>query len=95
MFDHQEVKATSDQSTVWFRILHCSSFRPPFCYFNKTGILTATRDCIQLEDFWLAPSSTDTKDSREERGKKKTSPMKKAAHSLAKLSLAGLTSVLD
>ena len=97
MFDHQELLATSDPSTVWFRILHCSSFRPPFCYFptNKTGILTATRDCIQLEDFWLAPSSTDTKDSREERGKKKTSPMKKAAHSLAKLSLAGLTSVLD
>jgi len=97
MFDHQELLATSDPSTVWFRILHCSAFRPPFCYFptNKTGILTATRDCIQLEDFWLAPSSTDTKDSREERGKKKTSPMKKAAHSLAKLSLAGLTSVLD
>ena len=97
MFDHQELLATSDPSTVWFRILHCSAFRPPFCYFptNKTGILTATRDCIQLEDFWLAPSSTDTKDSREEREKKKTSPMKKAAHSLAKLSLAGLTSVLD
>ena len=97
MFDHQELLATSDPSTVWFRILHCSSFRPPFCYFptNKTGILTATRNCIQLEDFWLAPSSTDTKDSREERGKKKTAPMKKAAHSLAKLSLAGLTSVLD
>merc|ERR1712004_833921 len=97
MFDHQELLATSDPSTVWFRILHCSAFRPPFCYFptNKTGILTATRNCIQLEDFWLAPSSTDTKDSREERGKKKTSPMKKAAHSLAKFSLAGLTSVLD
>jgi len=97
MFDHQELLATSDPSTVWFRILHCSAFRPPFCYFptNKTGILTATRNCIQLEDFWLAPSSTDTKDSREERGKKKTSPMKKAAHSLVKLSLAGLTSVLD
>merc|ERR1712107_461990 len=36
-----------------------------------------------------------TQRSREERGKKKTSPMKKAAHCLAKLSLAGLTSVLD
>jgi len=97
MFEHQELLAASDPSSVWFRVLHCSTFRPPFCYFptNRTGILTASRDCIRLEDFWLAPSLDNKKDSREKTEGKRVSPMKKVAHSFAKISLAGLTSVLD
>ena len=98
MFEHQELLATSDPSSVWFRVLHCNTFRPPFCYFptNRTGILTASRDCIRLEDFWLAPSLDKMKESREKTVvSKRVSPMKKVAHSFAKISLAGLTSVLD
>jgi hypothetical protein len=99
MFEHQELLAANDPSSVWFRVLHCGTFRPPFCYFptNRTGILTASRDCIRLEDFWLAPSvDSNAKESREvTKVSKRVSPMKKVAHSFAKISLAGLTSVLD
>ena len=97
MFEHQELLTTSDPASVWVRILHCSTFRPPFCYFptNRTGILTASRDCIRLQDFWLAPSLDDKTEPGEETRGKRDSPMKKVAHSFAKISLAGLTSVLD
>ena len=97
MFEHQELLTTSDPASVWVRILHCSTFRPPFCYFptNRTGILTASRDCIRLQDFWLAPSLDDKTEPGEGTRGKRDSPMKKVAHSFAKISLAGLTSVLD